>query len=227
MEREYKVTTGLKLYEQVLEHIKAMIGQGMFKKGDLLPSEKELIEMMGVSRITVREALRLLSEAGVIETRKGKGSYVLIDAAQLAPQADELKSYCEMFINSTNARILLEPAIAHQAALTATPGELAQLGRCLDEACSDSLFHSALVSTTHNPILIDLLEHLLQLETDPALTALVPPVKQKSIAAAFNSHHQKIYDAICEKKPDYAQFYMKEHLEYVLETYKGYFDLFY
>ena len=55
-----KVTSGKKLYEQVVERINTMIAQGIYQKGDLLPSEKELMEMMGVSRITVREALRLL-----------------------------------------------------------------------------------------------------------------------------------------------------------------------
>ena len=69
----FQVVDRPKLYEQVVEQIKNMIVQGIYKKGDLLPSEKELIEMTGVSRITVREALRLLNEAGVIETHKGKG----------------------------------------------------------------------------------------------------------------------------------------------------------
>ena len=72
----FQVVDRPKLYEQVVEQIKNMIVQGIYKKGDLLPSEKELIEMTGVSRITVREALRLLNEAGVIETHKGKGSFV-------------------------------------------------------------------------------------------------------------------------------------------------------
>ena len=83
MANQYRVKTGVKLYTQVLEQVKSMIAQGVYKKGDLLPSEKELIEMMGVSRITVRKALQILSEAGVIETRKGKGSFV-------APQNPEL-----------------------------------------------------------------------------------------------------------------------------------------
>ena len=64
MKKQYTLTSGKKLYEQVLERIKGMIAQGTYQKGDMLPSEKELMEMMGVSRITVREALRLLSEAG-------------------------------------------------------------------------------------------------------------------------------------------------------------------
>ena len=56
MANQYRVKTGVKLYTQVLEQVKSMIAQGVYKKGDLLPSEKELIEMMGVSRITVRKA---------------------------------------------------------------------------------------------------------------------------------------------------------------------------
>lgn len=73
----FKVVAGRKLYEQLVEQIKSMIAQGVYQKGSLLPSEKELMESTGVSRITVREALRILSQAGVIETRRGKGSYVL------------------------------------------------------------------------------------------------------------------------------------------------------
>jgi len=79
----FQVVDRPKLYEQVVEQIKNMIVQGIYKKGDLLPSEKELIEMTGVSRITVREALRLLNEAGVIETHKGKGSFVVVDGSEL------------------------------------------------------------------------------------------------------------------------------------------------
>ena len=45
MANQYRVKTGVKLYTQVLEQVKSMIAQGVYKKGDLLPSEKELIEM--------------------------------------------------------------------------------------------------------------------------------------------------------------------------------------
>ena len=104
MANQYRVKTGVKLYTQVLEQVKSMIAQGVYKKGDLLPSEKELIEMMGVSRITVRKALQILSEAGVIETRKGKGSFVAVDASELAPASMDLKKYCESFVQATRAR---------------------------------------------------------------------------------------------------------------------------
>ena len=88
----FQVVDRPKLYEQVVEQIKNMIVQGIYKKGDLLPSEKELIEMTGVSRITVREALRLLNEAGVIETHKGKGSFVVVDGSELESGEEETEA---------------------------------------------------------------------------------------------------------------------------------------
>lgn len=47
----------MKLHEQVFEQIKNMVKEGIYKKGDFLPSENELVEMLGVSRVTVRQAL--------------------------------------------------------------------------------------------------------------------------------------------------------------------------
>ena len=70
MANQYRVKTGVKLYTQVLEQVKSMIAQGVYKKGDLLPSEKELIEMMGVSRITVRKA-KVSAGAGFIVALTG------------------------------------------------------------------------------------------------------------------------------------------------------------
>ena len=127
----FQVVDRPKLYEQVVEQIKNMIVQGIYKKGDLLPSEKELIEMTGVSRITVREALRLLNEAGVIETHKGKGSFVVVDGSELESGEEETEAYNEQFINSTNARILLEPSVVKEIAVTATDEDLKAIAGCI------------------------------------------------------------------------------------------------
>ena len=216
MANQYRVKTGVKLYTQVLEQVKSMIAQGVYKKGDLLPSEKELIEMMGVSRITVRKALQILSEAGVIETRKGKGSFVAVDASELAPASMDLKKYCESFVQATRARLLLEPAIARQAAQTATPEELEQLRKNVHTALPMDRFHDVLVEMVHNPLV-----------TDPTLSALIPPARQRSMSPQLEAQHQKIYEAIRDHKSEHAYFYMKEHLEFVLESYQEYFAMFY
>lgn len=146
MANQYRVKTGVKLYTQVLEQVKSMIAQGVYQKGDLLPSEKELIEMMGVSRITVRKALQILSEAGVIETRKGKGSFVAVDASELAPASMDLKKYCESFVQATRARLLLEPAIARQAGPDRHPGGTGTAGaEWSTRPCRWCHFHDVLV----------------------------------------------------------------------------------
>lgn len=227
MTTEYRVTAGMKLYEQVLEQIKTMICREMYKKGDLLPSEKELMEMTGVSRITVREALRQLSEAGVIETRKGKGSYMLMDSRELSAETDAMRDYRADFVNSTNARMLLEPAIARELAQTATPEELEILGGTLKGTPTESQFHETLIAMTHNPILTDLFQRMSSMENAPALSTLVPPAKQKSVVAVLEEQHRKIFQAIQAKKSEHAYFYMKEHLEYVQEMYEEYFDIFF
>ena len=217
MANQYRVKTGVKLYTQVLEQVKSMIAQGVYKKGDLLPSEKELIEMMGVSRITVRKALQILSEAGVIETRKGKGSFVAVDASELAPASMDLKKYCESFVQATRARLLLEPAIARQAAQTATPEELEQLRKNVHTALPMDRFHDVLVEMVHNPLVADWIQQSHRLETDP----------QRSMSPQLEAQHQKIYEAIRDHKSEHAYFYMKEHLEFVLESYQEYFAMFY
>lgn len=119
--------TSMKLYEQVVQQIKNMVLNGTYKKGDLLPSEKELIKMTGVSRITVREGLRTLAEMGIIETKKGKGSIVLIDGKELMLQSEGEEGYITFRKNfelATNTRIVLEPEIARQAALKATEEDI-------------------------------------------------------------------------------------------------------
>ena len=227
MEKQYRVTAGMKLYEQVMEKIKGMIAQVIYSQGELLPSEKELMELMGVSRITVREALRQLSEAGLIETRKGKGSFVLVDRNQLDPQATAMREYWERFLLSTDARILLEPAIAQKAALTATPQEVARLEACLSDEFPEGSFHQTLVAMAHNPILDEWLTQLLEMEADPAITSLIPPARQKSSSVIFIDHHRKIFEAIRDGKSDYAYFYMKEHMEFVRSSYQEHFHFYY
>ena len=159
MANQYRVKTGVKLYTQVLEQVKSMIAQGVYKKGDLLPSEKELIEMMGVSRITVRKALQILKNVH-----------------------------------------------------TALP---------MDR------FHDVLVEMVHNPLVTDWIQQSHRLETDPTLSALIPPARQRSMSPQLEAQHQKIYEAIRDHKSEHAYFYMKEHLEFVLESYQEYFAMFY
>lgn len=223
-----KITTGKKLYEQVVERVNNMILQGLYQKGDLLPSEKELMEMMGVSRITVREALRLLGEAGVIQTVKGKGSYVRVDRQQLLEQQSADGAYPQSFLDSTNFRILLEPAVAREVALYGDEEERRAIGDWLSPGSGElEVFHRTIIAATHNQVLIETFDRLLVMEDAPPMATLVPPVRQKTVAAKLQSQHERIYEAIRDGNGEFAYFYMKEHMEYVKAIYEEFFQVFY
>ena len=88
-------------------------------------------------------------------------------------------------------------------------------------------FHDVLVEMVHNPLVTDWIRQSHRLETDPTLSALIPPARQRSMSPQLEAQHQKIYEAIRDHKSEHAYFYMKEHLEFVLESYQEYFAMFY
>lgn len=222
-----KAPAGKRLYEQVIECVRGMIEQGVYKKGDLLPSEKDLMEMMGVSRVTVREAMRVLGEAGVIQTVKGKGSFVLLDQADLLSHSPEKSAYPKNFMESTEIRLLLEPAVARYVACHGKEEYKKVIGEHLNpEKGRLEAFHVAIIEATENQTLIRFFHSLLNMENMPPMLCLVPPFRQKSVAAKLRSQHEKIYEAIQNGDGEFAYFYMLEHMNFVKDTYQEFFDIF-
>ena len=118
------------LYKRVVKDLKSQIVSGVYRKGELLPSEKELIESFGVSRITIRKALATLADMGFIQTSKGRGSEVLFsveDSGESDEFGEALEEYKNNFMASTQVRMMLEPEVARQVALTATEDKIEYL----------------------------------------------------------------------------------------------------
>lgn len=223
-----KISAGKRLYEQVVERFNGMIEQGRCRKGELLPREKELMEMMEVSRITVREARRLLNEAGVIQTLKGKGSYVLLDKEALSGHREGKPAYPKSFLESTDVRVMVEPAAARYVAFHADEGERRAIGDHLSRAGEElEDFHKAITRAAHNGVLVEFFDTLLTLENAPPMLSLVPPFRQKRVTAKLQTQHEKIYEAIRDGNGGLAYFYMLEHMRFVKATYEGFFHAFY
>ncbi|HPI97954.1 MAG TPA: GntR family transcriptional regulator, partial [Synergistales bacterium] len=70
------ISRGTKIYERVVEEIKELISRGEFEQGDPLPPERQLIEQLGVSRSSLREAFKVLESLGLLESIPGKGRFV-------------------------------------------------------------------------------------------------------------------------------------------------------
>lgn len=223
-----------KLYEQVVNQLTSQIEQGVYKLGDFLPSEKELIELTGVSRVTIRQALRILGEMGYIETQQGKGSRVILEHIPVAEDYTEAEMRNFQvgrmnFETANQVRLLMEPEIARLAAQIALEEDLEYMRRSLEEPDEDMIlkktdFHRMVVRSVKIPYLLDVYDDVLRLERGDAWFQEEQPTKRRNISEKLDAQHRKIFDAICRHDGEFAYFYMKEHQTYIQEIYQKYFD---
>lgn len=219
------------LYQQVVKELEKQIIAGIYQKGELLPSEKELMESFGVSRITIRKALSILSDMGFIRTDQGKGSEVLF-STQGQKYGDEfaeaIAEYRDNFMASTQIRLMLEPEVARQVALTATDEQIRQLNDEMNnvEKLNDSDgFHGTLVSLLNNHVLTDMMNKLFEIEGEKAPLSIIQPDKYKKTNKILEQQHKNIVRAIEQRNGEFAYFYMKEHTQYIAEIFEEYFNL--
>lgn len=153
------------LVDQALEQLRQRISDGVWAVGQRLPTEPELVAELGISRNTVREAMRVLAFSGLIEIRQGDGSYV---RARIDP-LDTLKALSRCSLEQAReARHILEVEAIGLAALRRTEDDVLALRQALKTsgehyhgdleqyiAC-DLIFHRRLVDAAHNPALSEL-----------------------------------------------------------------------
>ncbi|MGW3471061.1 FadR/GntR family transcriptional regulator [Saccharopolyspora sp. NPDC000995] len=156
------------LVDQVIAQIRELVSSGEWLIGEKIPPETELVSALGVGRNTVREAVRALSHAGLLEVRQGDGTFVRatneISGAVRKLCRPELRQVLEV-------RRALEVEGARLAAGARTEEDLTGLEACLtsrDDAvrqqnstevvATDAEFHRLLVAASHNPVLISLYE---------------------------------------------------------------------
>ena len=137
--------------------------------GEKLPNELELSQEMGVSRATLREAIRALATQGVLEVRRGRGTFVSQHAGEIEDFGfDALEQVRGQLRDLFELRSIFEPQAARLACQRATQAELqeilsrgAEVERCIraekDRTKADREFHAAIVRATHNEFMMRLL----------------------------------------------------------------------
>jgi GntR family transcriptional repressor for pyruvate dehydrogenase complex len=182
--------------------------------------------------------LKILAEVGLIRTQKGKGSFVLTDDNLFHPDSENARiraEYREKFLASSRARLMFEPEIAKQAALSASDKDIADLRKFISVKAPTSAgeqnfdeFHRGIVKILGNVLLIDFFDGLFKLESESPLgLVLIPPENQKAVSAELNRQHKNILQALADKNPEFAYFHMKEYMTYLLAVYEDYFAKFY
>src|SRR5208337_3748444 len=129
MSRMLKAVEKKRVYEDIVKQIQDLIEEGRMKKGDQLPTERELTETFKVSRASVREAIRTLESMRLVESRQGNGTYVIASSEEslVQPLAAALFHEKDDLIDIFYIRRCIEPNMAQLAAQNATAEELREL----------------------------------------------------------------------------------------------------
>jgi GntR family transcriptional regulator, transcriptional repressor for pyruvate dehydrogenase complex len=207
--------------EQIVAHVCAMIERGALRPGDRLDSERGLALHVGVSRTSVRAGLRWLAAMGVVQTRRGAGTFITDGPPTLVSEPLRLVAALHGLDlgGLFEVRRVLEAGTASLAAERATPEQIATLSDEVTGMYSalhdpqtfldyDLRFHRAVATAANNPMLGAIIE---------AVAALFFEQRRATIERAHNLResadmHRKIYQAIRSRDPEAARAAMDEHV---------------
>jgi GntR family transcriptional repressor for pyruvate dehydrogenase complex len=221
---EFEVVRRNRVYEEVAKQIERLILKKL-QPGDKLPSERDLAEMLRVSRGSIRDAIRSLELIGLVEARQGTGTIVRkVSDDSVNPFANALKRRKELVTELLDFRKMLEPSLAARAATHASPEEVLEMEEILrrqeeklhqgDAAVAeDTEFHYNVALASDNSVVLKVIDILMDLLRDTRARSLqVEGRPQKSL-----SGHRRILAAIKRHDPMAAEAAMRRHLEDVEE----------
>jgi len=225
MKYNFAVVRRNKVYEDVAKQIERQILKKL-KPGDKLPSERELAEMLQVSRSSIRDAIRGLELMGLVEPRKGAGTIVrgLSAESLLNPFANALKHRQELVSELLDFRKMLEPPLAARAATHASPDEISEMEEILQRQeerlsdgeaaiAEDAEFHYNIALASGNSVVLKLIDMVMDLLRDTRERSLqLEGRPQKSLAG-----HRRILAAIKRHDAEAAKAAMRRHIEDIEE----------
>jgi GntR family transcriptional repressor for pyruvate dehydrogenase complex len=222
---QYEAIQCERLYEKIVDQIENRILSGELKLGEHLPSERELAEQFRVSRTAVREAVKTLSEKGLVQVRRGRGTFVTNGTSQAMRHSLGLMikiGQAEGSRHLVEVREIFEPETAALAALRASDDQIAAMREAvatMDAALGDAEtfiegdldFHLALAEASQNsliPALIDSIVDLLREQRMAIFRVAGGPQRGQY-------HHQRILAAVTRHDPQGAREAMRAHLQQV------------
>ncbi len=220
---EFEAVRRNRIYEEIARQIEKMITEKM-KAGDRLPPERQLADMFGVSRSSIRDAIRTLEMSGLVEARQGLGTVVREHSADAVvnPLTQVLVQKRKLVGELLEVRKMIEPPLAARAAVHATADEVAEMDNILrrqEEKMrggelaieEDNDFHYAIALAADNSVVLKVLDVLMDLLRDTRERSLqVEGRPERSMAG-----HRDILDAIKRQDPIGAETAMCRHIESV------------
>ncbi len=231
------------LSENVSNQIKHLILDGTFPIGEKIPSEQELAEQLGVSRNTIRDAVKLLVSKNILRIKRGKGTFVSLKPGIIDdPFGLDFMDKDNLPSHLSEIRRMIEPEIAYLAAKRATEQEIEKLGeissflmKCLKEYLDDKnkqelfdliieadfSFHNLVCQMCKNPIISKIF---------PVITKNIWEIYsseyfRKALLDVYKMNtHYNIYRAIKDRDSELARDIMIQHLKNPSAIIQNYID---
>jgi GntR family transcriptional repressor for pyruvate dehydrogenase complex len=226
----YKPIKPLRVSDEIVNQIKGLISQGRLKPGDRLPPERELVELLGVSRPSLREAPNSLTTMGFLEVKQAKRTFVKSMTSPMIqdPLSLLIKADTQRIFDLIEVRKALEAWTAFHAAERATEEDIRQLEAILQKMKGamkkgesweklDADFHLALAQATHNTIQIHIMSNIYDLLKESTAKIFTDPKKLQKLL----EQHGSICSAVRGHAPDKAREQTMEHLNYVESEVRG------
>lgn len=211
-------------FESCVEQLATTIRLGVYPLGSVLPPERELATMLGVSRTTLREAMAALREAGLVETRRGRGGGTFVTLKPRTPSARAAARVSPerrmAWLDALEFRRVVEPGAAYLAArshldderraqLQQAHAEVAEARRPAEHRQADSRFHLTVAALSGSPSLIGAVTQV-QATLHEMLLAI--PVLEANIGHS-DRQHAALVRAILRGSPERARAVMEEHCD--------------
>lgn len=214
------------LAEEAVETLTAPIRAGRFKPGDKLPTETEIMQQLGVSRTVVREAISRLQAGGLVETRRGIGTFVAQSAENPLRIPVSAVSTAMDALSLLEVRIALEVEAAMLAAQRRTEEQLEGIRQALDTLIAlesdataepqhaidaDYAFHRALAQATGNSYFLEFLTHVGRRAIPRSRLSIDSSMHQRYLRK-LNQEHRLLFLAIQAQDPMAASEAARNHL---------------
>ncbi|ALS22381.1 MULTISPECIES: FadR/GntR family transcriptional regulator [Paenibacillus] len=208
------------LVEQVVAQMELLIETGKWSVGLRIPAEPDLVQQLGVSRNTVREAVKALVHTGLLIVRPGDGTYVSSSSGLGAVLLRRLRR--SNIVETLEVRYALEQEAARLAAVRRTDEDIEVLSRCLNEydaaaamkdtdayLKADLDLHKIIIGAAHNSVLKELYEHITE-----GVRETIGSVLDHSVLLEHHTRiHRELIQAIIDGNPDGAAQAVRDYIE--------------
>lgn len=208
------------------EHLREGLADGIYATGNRIPPERDLADLLGTSRSSVRQALTVLEMEKQVIRKVGRGTFITPEQ-NFKVETDESPRVNVSPAELMMAREVFEPALVRLVVLNATDRDIRKLRRLVEQQSSaaqgqefeagDMALHRAIAAAAHNPLLVNLSEQILQARETSDWRKLKASVARRKPERRLQvvTEHNRIICAIEDRDADEASVAMRAHLESV------------